>query len=262
MNPLPTFATAEFPLRASALPSLLKCPLRAALFHLDLLADDSGPAAHTGNLTHEAVDHWHKHKDYDAAVVHMNLCREKFPKGEISEAEKYFRPYAHDPRNADAEVVACELKVNFKIDAAEGDEGGPIYVRGTLDQIRKEDGRLTLWDLKTGDKMTGWQMLHDYAAQQAAYCIAACEVLGQPVYPGGIIRAYGYRVRDAKPPSPPGVFFHSPWDIADCHVILADVRNRVLQVRRGEAVPVSGRHCDWCPADGLQGCLPMLRKLR
>jgi hypothetical protein len=153
------------------------------------------------------------------------------------------------------------LPVSFKIEEAVDDPYGPIYVRGTLDQIRKNnlDGKLYLWDVKTGSKYTGWELLHVYAVQQAAYVLAACETLDTPVYPGGIIRPYGYRVRGVSGNSPDGVFWHHAWDIADCHLLLADVRNRVYDIRKGKANAVAGEQCNWCPAGGLQGCLPLLK---
>ncbi len=72
--------------------------------------------------------------------------------------------------------------------------------------------------------------------------LAACKKFGE-VHPGGIIRPYGYRVRGADLPAPTGVFWHHAWDISDCLTILADVRNRVRDIRRGDTVAISGDHC-------------------
>jgi hypothetical protein len=262
MQPLPEFGTAQYPLRASSLPMLLKCPLRQALLHLGDINDSSGPAADTGNLAHTAIERWHKNgKDAVAALEHMRSNAARFPLGDPEEAERYFTPYANDPKNQEAEVVYAEVPVAFTIQEAVDDPYGPIYVRGTLDQIRRDkaDGRLYLWDVKTGSKYSGWDLLHVYAAQQAAYVLAASETFNTPVYPGGIIRPYGYRVRGVVLPSPDGVFWHHSWDIVDCHTILADVRNRVRDIRRGTVNPVPGEQCNYCPAGGLQGCLPLLR---
>jgi hypothetical protein len=235
--------------------------MRISLLASGELSDESGPAADTGNLAHSAIDHWHKNGQKDGeAIDYMRSRLKTFPKGKIDEAEKYVTPYFADPRNQEAEVVYCEYPVHFTIREAEGDPFGPIYVRGTLDQIRrnKEEGWLELWDVKTGDKYSGWEMLHVYAAQQAAYVLAGSNVLDQPVHPGGIIRPYGYRVRGADLPSPIGVFFHSSWDIAGCHTILAAVRERVRDVRQGKCFPTSGEHCNSCPAGGLSSCIPLV----
>lgn len=260
MKSIPEFATANYPIRASSLPMLLRCPLRQALLHLGDMGDSSGQAADTGNLAHRAIEHWHKNKNTEAALDFMKSCADEFPLGELGEAQRYVIPYTEDPRNQEAEIFACETPVAFKIEQALDDPFGPVYIRGTLDQVRRDtDGKLRLWDLKTGPKYSGWELLHVYAAQQAAYVLAACETFNTPIYPGGIIRGYGYRVRGADLPAPDGVFWYHAWDLADCHVILRDVVHRVRDIRLGLVNPVPGEQCNYCPAGGLQGCLPLLK---
>jgi hypothetical protein len=90
-----------------------------------------------------------------------------------------------------------------------------VVIRGTLDQIRREGGRLVVCDLKTG-KGTGLSMIHDYAYQQAAYVLAARASGFPEAEPGYIIRCYGYRERSAKLPSPDGVYWWLPFDVAGC----------------------------------------------
>jgi hypothetical protein len=228
-----------------------------ALLHLGTVDDRSGPSADTGNLVHSGVDHWHKNKqDDEGAVEFMRSLVGRFPLGDPDEAEKYLRPYFADPRNKEAEIVLCEQHVEFTLQQDERDPYGPIYVRGTLDQVRKDPQtkQKRLWDIKTGNNHTGWEMIHMYAAQQAAYVLGACQFLDSPVYPGGIIRPYDYRARSEKPPV---VFWESPYTLADCSTILRSVRRRVYEVRAGVAEPVSGKHCSHCPAGGLGGCLQL-----
>lgn len=228
-----------------------------ALLHLNEVESTGGPAADTGSLTHAAVEHWHREKDVGLSLAYMRERQAEFPKGDAKEAERYFTLYAADPRNQEAKIVHLEMPILFKIDNDPDDPYGPIYIQGQLDQIREDrvTGEWSLWDLKTGDKYSGYEMLHVYAAQQAAYCIGASTVLNRPVHPGGIIRAYGYRVRGAALPSPGGVFFHTPWDLGDCSQILRPIRRRVLEIRAGSAEPVAGEQCTFCPANGLQNCL-------
>jgi hypothetical protein len=247
-------------LRASSLPYLIKCPWRAVMLYLDVIQDQSGPAAHTGNLAHAAVEHWHRDagKDLGAAVAAMRARLSEFPLGDCIDAERHFRDYATDPRNAAAEVVANELPVEVTLKMG---RRKPIRIIGKLDQIRRVNGRLRLYDVKTG-AVQGWDMLNEYAYQMAAYCVGATAKLGEDVHPGALIRTQGYRRRGVNPAaSPDGVFWECPYTLDDCRVLLDAVTVIVEQIRKGNVWQGPGPHCNWCPAKGLEGCLPLMRKM-
>jgi RecB family exonuclease len=263
MTDLSLFGTAEHPLRCSALPSLVRCPWRAAMLFTGMIQDSSGKAADTGSAVHAAVDSWHGNgQDFAAALRAMRERIEEYPLADFGEAELHFRPYCKDPRNARAEIVQREKKVAFSINPAEGDPHGPIYLRGRLDQIRRgPDGRLYVWDLKTGNP-EGWVMVHEHASQLAAYAVGATLTLGEEVHPGGVIRTRGWRKRGVDPASEPdGVFWHAPFDFEGALLILDTVRETVKLLRQGNVTLGPGEHCRFCPAMGLDTCVPKLRSL-
>lgn len=265
MKDVSEFGTDAAPLRCSALPLLVKCGWRATMLHLGIVDDSSGEAADTGTAVHAAVEHWHKSGDTRAALDSIRARLGEFPLADLNEARLHFEPYTLDPRNAPSRVrlIANELPVQFNLAPSDRDPTGrPIVVTGTLDQIRQgPDGRLCLWDLKTG-RRDGWAMLHDYALQLAAYCVGARAKLGKEVHPGGIIRSRGWRTRGCDPTTePPGVFFHSVFGVEDLDALLDAVREAVASIRSGTLNVGPGEHCSYCPSGGLQSCLPKLRNL-
>ena len=277
---LTLFATEAFPLRPSSLSWLTKCGVKSVLSMLDQ-TDESGPAADTGSVVHAGVAAFHLEpeigKKVAAAVAAMQqtLAAKTFPLADANEARLYLEPYCLDPRNLHAEFApaprdikrkdgsilrsgqpAIEVPVFAKLDPHPLDPTGqPVYIRGMLDQIRLERGTGKVCDLKTGTKMTGWEMIHDYALQQAAYVVAARQS-GFDAEPGSIIRNYGYRTRNAALPSPDGVFWCLPFDVAGAHLLLDRVRLQVALIRRGEVDFGPGTHCSYCPQKGLDTCVP------
>lgn len=253
------FGTAEHPLRPSALNWVVRCPVYAVLQFLEA-EDSSGPAAQTGSLVHEAVAAFHLEPDASkkiaAAVSTLQSAAKKFPLAESNEARLYLEPYVSDPRNANAEILAVERKVTLTLDPHPLDPtGNPVVIRGTLDQIRRVNGVTVVDDLKTG-RTEGWAMIHDYAYQQAAYCLAARESGFPDAQPGRLIRCYGYRTRTAKLPSPDGVFWQLPFSVAQARALLDRVRLQVALVRRGEVDFGPGPQCSYCVYKGLDGCQP------
>jgi hypothetical protein len=222
------------------------------MIYLQTLDDSaSSKSADTGSAVHKAVSTWHDTLSVTASLAAMKGGVSEYMQADLHDAELSFRPYAADPRNA----IKCETekKVTLTLPAWPGDDCGPIYVRGTLDQIR--DGRV--WDVKTGKALTGWDMVHEHAMQLSAYTLAA------GLEPGGFIRTYGYRVRGAGRPEdkPDGVFWESPWTQADCVSLLDAVRIAVAHIRAGDISLGPGSHCGYCPARGLDNCLPLLREV-
>jgi hypothetical protein len=242
---------------------LVKCPWRAVILYQDLLRDHDTKAADTGSMVHTGVQHWHQLQDVTLALETLRASIERFPLGDVAEAEKQFHAYTEDPRNQQAEIVLLETQVAFALAPAETDPTGRmIYVQGTLDQVRREHGILKLYDVKTSTR-EGINLVNDYSYQIAAYCYGAAQVLGCRVAPGALICTRGYRKRGVDPrAAPPGVFFHFAWSYDDCEAILDGVREVVAAIRSGRVWLGPGDHCAFhCPAAGVDSCLPLLRKV-
>jgi hypothetical protein len=249
------FATKDKPIRASSLYKVLQCPGRVVFDDREV-----GSAAETGSLVHLGVVKFHESKSLDKALQEMRDQQSLYPKSDYAEAEKHLTPYTQDPRNIDAEIVIAEKEVTFSISQDVEDKNGPIYIKGHLDQVRRENGKLYVWDIKTGKRFSGWEMLHVATVQLCSYTIGACQLLNVPVYTGGIISTYGYRRRGADKPenSPGGVFFNAPWELGDCGEILRPLVKRVKEIREDDLYIVPGEHCSSCI--GIDECLPKLRE--
>jgi hypothetical protein len=235
------------------------------MLHLSALNNTGGKAADTGSAVHRAVEAWHRNgQNYEGALDVMAASKGDYPLADLNDARLHFRPYTEDPRNINAEIVAIEQKVQFTITPSVDDPTqAPIVIQGTLDQIRRVGGALSLYDVKTGERIDGWTMMHAYALQIAGYCIGATGLFGEPVHPGAIIRTRGYRVRGVKAHTEPaGVFFEYAWGLPQCELLMDAVRNVVSAVRSGRVWPGPGDHCSYCPAKGLDNCLPRLHELR
>lgn len=188
-----------------------------------------------------------------------------FPQADFEQAEKYLAAYTADPRNAPEEVLAVEVKVQCSLPPHPYDPTGkPVYLSGTLDQIRKGP---SVWDYKTGEYQ-GPEMLSHFLPQLAGYALA-----GASIYPGlsagGIIRGRGYhrrRIKGQAPidpaDAPPGIFFEAGMNQETCEVILAYVRFVVAGIRRGEVLLGPGDYCvRQCPFGGVGSCEPLARGL-
>lgn len=258
---LDQFGTEDFFLRPSALGLLVRCPLRRVLELVLADPDEGGPAAQTGSLVHAAVAEFHKEPDaakrVERALEALAASAPDFPRADPSEARLFLRHYVADPRNLYAECVAVELPVEVRLAPHPLDPTGrDIWIKGTLDQIRRENGVPRVWDVKTGAP-SGSVMLGDHAIQLAAY-VACARASGFPeAEPGGIIRVGGYRTREACLPSPDGVFFRSDFCVRDVSVLLDTVRLIVALIRSGEVAVGPGPHCSYCPVGGLDRCLPL-----
>lgn len=226
----------EHPIRASSIPMLMRCPKRATLGNTD------SKAADTGSAVHAAIDAWHRTYSAKEAIKDMKSKSAKFPLADLHDAELSCRPYFEDPRNGEGSVQETEKQVQVTIEGW-GDDP-PIFVTGTLDQIR--DGQV--WDVKHSDK-GGFELIHTYAYQLAAYAHAA----GRGV--GGIITPKGYRKRTAVLPSPDGVFWPTCWQEEHVRHLLDNFRKMVFRVRRGEVPALPGEHCNSCPAGSFLECI-------
>ena len=260
------FADSKNPLRPSSLDKLIKCPLWLVL-SMGEPEDQGGIAAQTGSLVHEAVAAFHLELDVnkkgEIGLATLSSSFPKFPLADTTSARLSYTHYANDPRNYLARIVeingkfAIEYKVTLQLTPHPSDPTGePVFIEGTLDQIRvDDDGGLYIYDVKTGSAKGGWEMIHEYAYQQAAYTLAARQN-GIPVNPGYIIRTYGYRVRGATLPSAEGVFFAMPFTIEVAHMLMERVALEVANIRRNEVHVGPGVYCNYCQHGGLSRCIP------
>lgn len=167
-----------------------------------------------------------------------------------------------DPRNINATFVvdpkgipAIEYEINFTLPPHALDPTGEdIHVQGHIDQVRVDRGRVVVDDYKSGKK-TGWEMIHDYAIQVAAYTYGARQIWPN-AEPGRIIRGRGYRTRENKGNQPDGVFFAVPFKVKDVLTVLETVQIEIALMRMGHVRFGSGPHCTFCEYNGLTGCLP------
>lgn len=292
------------PLRCSKLGEIAKCTMRLYLLSQlpDFVDEEGGEAAQTGSLTHEGVAAFHKTQNKSleerkrAAWEAINAARKKFPLADENETRLFITPYMDDARNINANCIAVEEEIHFTLSPHEIDESQlPIYVKGTLDQLRLINGQAYVYDLKTG-KRSGWEMIHDYAIQMAAYTYGVREIghgkgqiiidgkkatpdisitnhpsfpnikthwnLWQNAKPGKIIRNHGYRTRTKTGTSPDGVFWELPFTIKELSDMLDGVRLAVALYRNGFVNYGPGGWCSWCEFGGLTGCTQRYNELQ
>jgi hypothetical protein len=245
-------------LRCSHIDKIIRCPMRFVL-SMDIGDEElGGKAAQTGQLVHKAAAAYHhdtgdEYRKLQAGLKELESSLPLFPDGEKTEALIHFKHYACDPRNIEADCVLIEHEMRMKLKPHYSDNTGkPIYIRGTIDQLRKVNGQLLTYDIKTG-KPSGWEMVHDHAIQQAAYVIL-CRESGYDAKPGYIIRTYGYRARDAVLPSPEGVFWTLPFTIKQCYHLIDRIRIVVANIRNGDIAYGPSPLCTFCEHGGLAKC--------
>lgn len=246
------FGSAARPLRPSKVHRLLTCPMSVFLD-----TDDSVPgnqAAQTGNLVHSAVAKYHKTAGSVEARTKAGLkaladAREQFPDGDPKAATVHFQAYAQDPKNSEADVAWCEEPVRLTLDSP---DGVPIIIEGTLDQVRRKDGILSVWDVKTGGRLTAATSVEEYLVQQAIYVLAARETLDPSVEPGGLIHTPGYAKKRG--------ITHPPLKIGldQCIMLMHSVVDTVLSLRAGHpAFRPSYEACQYCPLRPFTHCFSL-----
>jgi RecB family exonuclease len=255
------FGSAEQPLRASALPMLVRCPF-SFMLALSNIDEDSipGVAADTGSAVHFAARAWHtvSRKDNQEALELMALNRNDYPAADLERAKRHAEKYFADPRNQQAKIVLCEEKISVTIEAAPEDvTKRPIVINGTLDQVREENGQLAVWDIKTGKRLSGYAMLDDHCLQLAAYMLGAKQKLNRRIAKSGIIRTEDYVSRGAAKP----VFWASPMTQDDALLHMLSVRRIVAMIRNRHLYHAPGEHCNWCLPGKTSECLPLLQEL-
>lgn len=259
MKDLTRFGTEDFPLHPSALRMLLDCPWRYVMLYLYEPSDEGGAAGDTGSAVHAAAHALHDGKEVADCIGVMKDKLAQYPKADLMDAADLFLKYAGDSRNREVEVILNEIPIKFNISAAPEDPTGePITIVGRLDQVRKADGRLKVYDLKSSkkDPMT---LLHEHTFQMAAYCVGASVLLGQQVDPGALILVRRYKSSDH---SNAPVFWHYAWTLQDCEQILSIFAHRVAEIRKG--ILHHNPHeasCRWCHQRSPDICLPKLQKV-
>lgn len=212
-------------------------------------------AADTGSAIHRAAKVWHDEKDYSVAVGAMRHEIDRYPLADLDTAEKTFRHYASDKRNQEAEVVYLEKEIELEIEPAETDPTQEkIYIKGTLDQIRRSRGHNYVWDIKTGKRLTGFQMLQEHCWQLCIYWISALTLV--PIIGAGVIRTQDYYTRNQQ------VFWEAPWSQSHAEHMIKSLAYYVANVRRGDiAVNPGEPHCGYC-LGGIANCVPQLKEIR
>lgn len=256
------FGTAERPLRSSALQQLVQCPMKAVMKFFDELDDDT-QAANTGTGMHNAAHIWHKIKDVDESIRQMKLQKGDYPMANLPDAEQMFRYYAVDPRNTKAKIIKIEEEIKIKIKPSKEDKTKEeIVIVGHLDQVREHlDGIWEVFDIKT-TKKGGQYALEESLYQMASYCHGASIKFKREVRPGALILPRGYMIKTAgKILSPMGVYYQFSWQFKHIPHILNGLRSIVANIRNGSVHVNPGEYCRWCPAKGIDFCIPQLAKL-
>lgn len=219
----------------------------SAVLNDDMVNDEGGDAAQTGNLIHAAAAAFHRtaasmgvKARTEEGLAALEAARQSFPDGHRENAVATFRSYAEDKENQDADCPWVEQPIRLEIAAAPGDPTGePIVIVGTLDQVRRgKDGVLRLWDIKTGSRRTGNESLEAYAIQQACYLLAARQKLAGDIMPGGLIYTPGYEKKYAKR------FFPYTLTVDECMILVSTVPHTVSLIRSG--VPLFRPGVDTC----------------
>lgn len=253
---LSKFGSEDSPIRCSQIPRLLQCPLRQVMLYLNESDGSVGQAADTGSAVHRAIHAWHDGANETEAIEIMRKELAKYPQANLDTAAEMFSWYADDTRNSEADLFASETRCEFTLPCSERDETkSPIYVQGTFDQIREEQGELAIWDVKTGVP-SGTDMVVDHALQIAAYAIGATAHFKRVVQPGGIIRIRDYETKSRKK-----VFWPMGFRLEHCAVMLDSVREIVAMIRSGNVFPIVNHGCFMCEFRNVTNCIDRLIQL-
>lgn len=251
-----SFASEERPMRPSRSAKFGGCPMSTIL---SMWAEDKGnEAAQTGNLVHDAVEKYHKEKEdrVNAGLAALETARLQFPGGDAKKAEKIFRAYASDPENVSAAVPWCEQQVTLRLAPAPEDRTGkPVVIQGTLDQVRENpDGSMTVWDVKTGSRLTGDETAEEYLIQQAVYLLAARQTLSESITRCGIIYTPAYESSRKRRHIPMALTVETAiLLVAPLVHWVANVRSGVMQFRP------SAESCKFCPVKPWPNCVNTAR---
>jgi hypothetical protein len=252
------FATAEHALHASAIPSLVRCSWKTLMTFLMQPDGESGEAADTGSAVHQAIHEFHKNTDAAAAIEAMTANIGKYRRADLNDAAAMFLQYQADPRNRQAQIEASEESIEIRLAPAPEDKTQKeIVIVGRLDQIRRIDTGLRLYDAKSSKKK-GWILVQQHMYQMATYSVGATIKFKEPVRPGALIRTRSYEGREGAS-QPPGVFWNYNLTLQQCYVLMDHLRHIIASVRNGKPLPSPHDDwCEWCPASSIDTCMPLL----
>lgn len=255
------FASAENPLRGSKVPQLLSCSLKLYLLDSGAMTDTSSEAAHTGSMIHRAIEVWHRN-GFRSAEAWRN-CLEgihEYRYADVKKSQRVFEGYSEDPRNR-VETLLVEASIRVELPPWKTDKTrAPIVIEGHPDQVRREDGKLLVCDIKTGAK-GGLAMMFGYTGQLVIYAMGCSKMLNEPVEPGYIMRVGSYATKqNANNRTPDDVFIRYPFTLAETTELIDEIRREVARVRRGEIGPRPSEFCTYCPAGHVGNCCSMLRQ--
>lgn len=251
------FATHAHPLRPSSTGRFFACPMSVFMTWLEQ-DGDSNSAADTGSLMHAGAAAYHRTQGdlpfrEEAGLDAIDASTSKFPLGNVENAKAIFKDYAADPKNQEADVVWVEEPVRLVLPPAPGDPTGEeVVFQGTLDQVRRFEGALQVWDIKTGAGKDPNESLDEYLLQQAVYTLAARQTLNPEVGTGGLIYTPGYEKPRGRRFLPLGI------SVAQCELLMVPLVHLVSLVRQG--VPVftpSAGACKYCSVRRYTNCFPM-----
>ncbi len=212
-------------------------------------------AAQTGNLVHSGAERYHKTNGTEADRVAagkaaLEAARVKFPDGDEAKARQVFASYVADKENQKAQVVEAEFPVRLTLaPAADDPTQETIVIEGTLDQIRLDAERVErVWDIKTGEYLTGDESVLEYLVQQATYTLAARQTTGRDIQPGGLIYTPAYGKARSR------VHLPNPLTVEQCEDLMLSIPPLVSLIRRGQAVFRPGKEaCRFCDVKKLFG---------
>lgn len=234
------FGTQDAPLRASALPSLLECPLSVVL-KMQAARDDGNEWAQLGTLIHYGAEALHKTGSEAVALAAMQHKKGSLPLADHGKAEECFRHYAK--RSAEWGTVShVEQKVEIRIPPCPTDPTkAAIVIQGTCDHVRRNTSGYVVCDIKTGTRYSGQELLRHHKAQLAAYQLGISNMLG-----GIDVGAAVIATRDFKYGGP--IYHVAKWSMDDARSIMQQIAAIVAQVRAGNTSYTAGSHCRFCPA--------------
>lgn len=226
-------------IRASSLPMMFAC-LRSLQYKEGSVSNEY---ADTGSLIHLGIHAFHKLNHIDSALAVMASSTD-FPEANASKAAHHFRRYTETHTQWGA-VKETEYPIAFKLAPAAFDPTQEeILIEGTTDQIRETSGLIAV-DTKTGSKPIKWMMRH-YAPQICAYQFGVWNAFGIKPH-AAILRTQDY-LQGGK------VFHPVPWGWDTVIDVMESVKVFIALHRLGLKIAISGDHCDYCPAGGIENC--------
>lgn len=250
------FATSKYYLRPSKVADFISCPLAVMLEFGPATDTLGGVAAQTGNLVHTGVQAYHTQTGEEndrvaAGLAALAAAREKFPQGDQTRANRIYTNYTRDPKNITAKVKWVEQRVRLVLKAEPYDPTGEdIVIDGTLDQVRWDGEHLSVWDIKTGERLSANEVLDEHIVQQSVYVLAARKSLDASIEPGGLIYTPGYEITRGRT--------HLPYQmtVADCEATLSMVPILVAHARAGRPLAhPSLESCRYCEHKKYPKCL-------